>query len=229
MRVLAIGAHPDDIEIFMYGLIARFKEEGHEILMFVATDGSLGGKEKDQNLIETRKKESINALKDIGKLHFLGLPDGDLGDHLNHKIIIKEKIKVTKPDVVITHYKEDYHSDHRILSDYVTNITGHDVPVIFCDTMMGLKFIPNYYVDITKYFKAKQNAIMKHESQNPKRFVDLAKLMNSYRAAQCNAPIGIYAEAYYFNRSFPFTDITNILPDSLGFKPFHISKVHGFL
>ena len=70
MRVLAIGAHPDDIEIFMYGLIARFKEEGHEILMFVATDGSLGGKEKDQNLIEIRKKKSINALKDIGKYIF---------------------------------------------------------------------------------------------------------------------------------------------------------------
>ena len=95
--------------------------------------------------------------------------------------------------------------------------------------MMGLNFMPNYYVDITKYFKAKQNAIMKHVSQNPKRFDDLAKLMNSYRAAQCNAPIGVYAEAYYVNGSFPFTDITNILPSSLGFKPFHISKVNGFL
>ena len=78
----------------------------------------------------------------------------------------------------------------------------------------------------TEYFELKSNAIMKHKSQNPNRFVELAKLMNSYRAGQCNAPIGVFAEAYFFERSFPFVDISNILPSSLDLRPFHIKNVN---
>ena len=74
-----------------------------------------------------------------------------------------------------------------------------------------------------------RNAILKHKSQNPKRFVELAILMNSYRAAQCNAPKGVFAEAYFFERSFPFADIRNILPSSIDLRPFHIKNVNGFL
>ena len=53
--------------------------------------------------------------------------------------------------------------------------------------------------------------------------------MNSYRAAQCNAPKGKYAEAYAFDPSFPFSDIREILPPSLKLKPFYIDDKHGFL
>ena len=53
--------------------------------------------------------------------------------------------------------------------------------------------------------------------------------MNSYRAAQCNAPKGKYAEAYSFEPSFPFTDIRHVLPSSLKLRPFHIENHNGFL
>ena len=53
--------------------------------------------------------------------------------------------------------------------------------------------------------------------------------MNSYRAAQCNAPKGKYAEAYFFEPSFPFTDIRDILPSPLKLRPFHIENQNGFL
>jgi hypothetical protein len=53
--------------------------------------------------------------------------------------------------------------------------------------------------------------------------------MNSYRAAQCNAPKGNYAEAYNFKPSFPFSDIREILPSPLKLRPFHIENQHGFL
>ena len=95
--------------------------------------------------------------------------------------------------------------------------------------MMGINFNPIYYVDITEFFKEKTNAVLKHKSQNPKRFVNLIKLMNSYRAAQCNAPLGTYAEAYYYENSFPFSDISSILPSSLKIRPFHIREQNGFL
>ena len=53
--------------------------------------------------------------------------------------------------------------------------------------------------------------------------------MNTYRAAQCNAPKGKYAEAYSFTSGFPFSDIRNLLPPSLKLRPFHIEKHEGFL
>ena len=42
MKILAIGAHPDDIEIFMYGLLSIFKSSGNKIFLCVVTDGSEG-------------------------------------------------------------------------------------------------------------------------------------------------------------------------------------------
>ena len=75
----------------------------------------------------------------------------------------------------------------------------------------------------------KKEAVLKHNSQNPQRFVDLFKLMNSYRAAQCNLPKGSYAESYCFNPSFPFADIMDILPASPKIRPFHIENQNGFL
>ena len=94
---------------------------------------------------------------------------------------------------------------------------------------MGINFKPNFYVDITEHFLLKKEAILKHETQKPQRFIDLAKLMNSYRAAQCNAAKGKYAEAYSFEPSFPFTDIRHILPSPLKLRPFDIENHHGFL
>ena len=82
---------------------------------------------------------------------------------------------------------------------------------------------------VTDYYELKKEAILKHKTQNPDRFVDLFELMNSYRAAQCNAPKGSYAEAYNFNSSFPFSDIREILPLAIKLRPFHIENQHGFL
>ena len=61
MKILAIGAHPDDIEIFMYGFLSLSKDEGHTINLTVATDGSKGGENKQNILIRQRKDESMKA------------------------------------------------------------------------------------------------------------------------------------------------------------------------
>ena len=62
MKVLAIGAHPDDIEIFMYGLLSVCKKRKDEISLLIATDGSAGGDKSSINLIKTRKKETIKGI-----------------------------------------------------------------------------------------------------------------------------------------------------------------------
>ena len=62
MKILAIGAHPDDIEIFMFGFLCCCKQLGYEISIVVATDGALGGNNNDNKLVENRKKETQDGL-----------------------------------------------------------------------------------------------------------------------------------------------------------------------
>jgi len=169
------------------------------------------------------------GLKDLSTPIFLNIPDSELGEDPVHQKIIKENILNIMPDLIITHSKHDYHADHRSLSLLTSNAVSHYIPILYCDTLMGVNFQPNYYFDITDHFEKKKEAILRHNSQSPQRFVDLSKLMNSYRAAQCNAPQGKYAEAYSFSPSFPFTDIRELLPTSLQIRPFHIDNQNGFL
>ena len=229
MKILAIGAHPDDIEIFMFGFLCCSKQMGHEISIIVATDGSLGGDNNETNIVENRKKETQNGLNKFGIPLFLNIPDGSLGNETIHKNIIKNSIQKVSPDLIVTHYYKDYHSDHVNLSKIVKNVVGHYAPILYCDTMMGINFHPNYYVDITNYMNEKINSISFHKTQKPERFINLAKLMNEYRSAQCNAPKGRYAEAYFFEPSFPYSDIRKILPKSPEILPFHIENINGFL
>ena len=229
MKVLAIGAHPDDIEIFMYGLLSIYKKEGHQVYTIIATDGAKGGATKGKKLAQQRADEATKGLKKLSSPIFLNLPDGELGIEMGHAMIIKESILKIMPDLIITHSENDYHADHKSLSLITNRAVSHYIPILYCDTLMGINFNPNYYVDITDYYYAKKNAILKHISQDPQRFVDLFELMNSYRAAQCNAPKGYYAEAYSFIPSFPFSDIRKFLPAPFKIRPFHIENQHGFL
>ncbi len=229
MKILAIGAHPDDIEIFMYGLVSIYKDTGNEVFTMIATNGAKGGSEKDELLIKKRSQEAVLGLKKLSAPIFLNLPDSKLGDYPEHQKIIKENILNINPDLIITHSDNDYHADHRSLSLLIRNAVSHYVPILHCDTLMGINFYPNYYVDITGYFETKKKAVLKHKSQDPERFVDLFKLMNSYRAAQCNAVKGSYAEAYSFSPSFPYGDIRDILPPPPKLRPFHIDNQNGFL
>ena len=209
MNILAIGAHPDDIEIFMYGILALFKNRGDIVNTIIATDGSLGGKVQKEALV-SRQQESTLALKEL-ETQFLKIPDGQLGDIIDHKYKLKEKIELLKPDLIITHHWLDYHSDHRNLSKLVHQIAGHYVPIIYCDTMMGVNFNPSHYIDITSVFSLKKS-ISFHKTQKPERFYNLIELMNSYRAAQCNMSKGSYAEAFIFKNLFLFQVLINTYP-----------------
>ena len=124
MKILAIGAHPDDIEIFMYGLISTYKKEGNQVFTMIATDGSKGGSSKDDLLSKKREKETIAGLKKISKPIFLNIPDGELGEDPEHRKIIKENILKIMPNLIITHSHDDYHTDHRSLS--FRTFAGHE-------------------------------------------------------------------------------------------------------
>lgn len=229
MKVMAIGAHPDDIEIFMFGLLFAFKSKGDTLKLIIATDGASGTIKNKLGLKKIRKQETILGLKNLSKPIFLDLPDGKLSQTEVAKSKIDDQIKKFKPDLIITHAPEDYHNDHRSLSSYVNDIAGFQYPVIYCETLLGVNFIPTYYIDITSCFHLKKNAILKHSSQDPHKFLNAVELTNQFRAAQCNHPIGSYAEVYRYDNKFPFADIRSLLPSAPDCRPYYNNNINSLI
>ena len=229
MKVLALGAHPDDIEIYMYGLLSNFASRNNQIKVVVATDGARGTVKKSDNLASIRKKEAINGLSKFGTPIFLDFPDGGLSFNNEYFKRIKKFFVNIEVDLVITHSPEDYHPDHRALSNYVIESVGFKAPILFADTLMGVNFVPEIYTDITEHFEEKKRAIMCHKSQNPKKFKDAVTLLNRFRSAQCNAPDKTYAECYRSFSRFPYPDISSLIPNKMEIKPYYKNHKYSFL
>ena len=221
MKVLALGAHPDDVEIFMYGFLSICKNRGDEIFISIATDGGAGIVLKNENLIEIRKKETKKGLSFLTNPYFMNFRDGFLINEPHAFSIIKNYILSVNPDLIVTHDPNDYHPDHRMLSKLVTDAAGFMCPVIFCDTLLGINFKPDFYINITSFFEEKKSAIMHHKSQNPRKFIDAITIQNSFRSAQCNLGLGNYAECYRYEKRFPFSDISSLIPKTIQNIPYY--------
>ena len=222
LKITAIGAHPDDIEIFFYGTLAACRDRGDAISLVVATDGAAGGDDPGPALAARRAGEAQCGLARLGTPILLDLPDGRLAEADDAATRLRDAVAETEPDLILTHAPEDYHPDHRALSHLLADIASFRCPILLADTLMGVGFTPEFYVDITPYQDEKQAAIMAHESQEPHRFARAAAIMNSFRSAQCNAPHGHAAEAWRIDHRFPFTDIRQILPPPPPLRPFYV-------
>jgi LmbE family N-acetylglucosaminyl deacetylase len=220
VKVLALGAHPDDIEIFMFGTLAAYAAQGAELTFAIATDGAKGGKGDPGVLARVRREEAAAAAALLGAtLHFLDFPDGELVAGAALIASLKALIRDTAGDLVITHAPNDYHADHRALSDGVRIAASFAVPVLHADTMGGTGFSPTHYVDISAYRDIKTQAIRAHRSQRPEQYVDRARVQNEFRAGQCNSTPGSLAEAFRFEPTFPFADIRVLLPPAPPVRP----------
>jgi LmbE family N-acetylglucosaminyl deacetylase len=197
--------------------------------MAIATDGVAGNLSGSKNIVSIRRLETQKALKDIGDLKFFNCSDGKLELAKDFIKKLKEYINFIGPDLIITHPPEDYHSDHRALSHFVKEATGFKCPIVYADTLMGINFAPEYYVEITPYFETKANAIMCHKSQSPEKFLQAITLLNRFRSAQCNSPNYCYAEAFRHEKRFPFADIRNLLPPAPKVSPFYQNNDNSFI
>src|SRR3989338_1768938 len=106
-RVLAIFAHPDDMDFSSAGTVAKWSAQGAEITYLVCTDGSKGSDDPamtPKRLAVLREKEQRDAAKILGvkEAIFLGRPDGELVVDLKLKEEIVRVIRRVRPDVVIT-------------------------------------------------------------------------------------------------------------------------------
>ena len=222
MRLLALGAHPDDIEIFMFGALAAWKAMGAELAFAIATDGSKGGTLPSDELRRVRRAEATKAAAHLGVTpRFLDFPDGELVADAALIGALRALIAETDPDLIVTHAPNDYHGDHRALSDGVRIATSFRAPVLWADTLRGAGFAPTHYVDITAHAALKETAIREHVSQEPERFVAWAQQLAAFRAGEANGPKGSAAEAYRFEPQFPFVDIRDLLPPAPPVRPVH--------
>jgi N-acetylglucosamine malate deacetylase 1 len=196
LTIAAFGAHPDDLEISMFGTMMKYAEQGHTVHLIVATDGRRAGTIPGEENAAIRKREAEAAAALIGLApRFLELVNGHTFYAEDTFTKIDKTLEVLQPDLIFTHDINDYHPEHRLLARLVTDAAW--APVFLADTMAGVDFVPQYYVDITAQFPTKQKAILTHESQNPANLARAAEIQNRFRGLQCNLKGKIaFAEAY---------------------------------
>lgn len=188
MKILAIGAHPDDISLFCGGTLFRAIKEGHEVKTIVCTGGEHRG--------ENRIQEEDDARKFLGvtENYYLGFEDG----HLEHGIELVSKIenvvKEYKPDVVFSHSDYDSHQDHQSVYHCVKsanrNWSFSWLTYESYDIRAG--FISDLFVDISDYFQKKLELLKIFKSQQDRWYFQQSVV----EARSLGAKIGKYVERY---------------------------------
>jgi LmbE family N-acetylglucosaminyl deacetylase len=121
LRLLIIGAHPDDADYFAGGTAALYREAGHVVHMVSLTNGDAGHHVKaGEELAQRRRKEAAASGAVIGaKYEVLDNHDGELLPTLDNRKQVIRLIRSFRPDLVLTHRPNDYHPDHRYTSQLV--------------------------------------------------------------------------------------------------------------
>jgi len=181
MRVLAIGAHPDDIELLCGGTMAKYTKNGHQVTIATMTNGDKGHLIiPADELGKMRLEEGRRGASVLGATHmWVGFKDAEVF-HDSHAVMkVVEVIRKARPDVVFTMSPRDYHPDHTntgtIVVDAVfdagvprvqTESPAH-VPkkVYFCETVFGIGFEPDMWVDISDFMDVKVRSLQEHKSQ----------------------------------------------------------------
>lgn len=121
LRILVIGAHPDDCEVTCGGTAALYRQAGH-IVKFVSLTNGESGHHKifGEELIAIRRAEAQAAADVIGiESEVLDFRDGRLEPTLEARGVLIRLIRKFDPDLVLTHRPNDYHPDHRYTSQLV--------------------------------------------------------------------------------------------------------------
>jgi LmbE family N-acetylglucosaminyl deacetylase len=184
MNILAVGAHPDDIELGCAGTLARYSQQGQHVTIAVFTKGDMGEFViPPDELAAIRRKEGEAAAALIGARYLCaGVTDEMVFPNEAQRSLMIDLLRETDPDVVFTHSPTDYHPDHRYVSQLVfdsyfqkglPHMPGQKQPacrfgqtqVYYMDNLGGIGFQPTEYVDITATFEVKRQMLACHVSQ----------------------------------------------------------------
>ena len=163
MRILAFGAHPDDVEVGMGGTIAEYAKRGHEVYIVIAMIPT----EKQLRRTEAEKAAGILG----AKLIILDIELHELV--VNRELVRKldEVIRKYPPDIAYTHWNHDSHQDHATIADAViisarkNNCSLYMYEQTIPGGIVPYAFRAQSFVDITEVIDVKMNSIMAHKSQ----------------------------------------------------------------
>lgn len=178
MKILAMAAHPDDVELLCAGTLAHLVRAGHEVAVCHMTVGDKGGTGDPAELARTREAEARASCELLGARYVPGFT-GDLELYANadHRERMLATIREVGPDVILTHAPNDYHPDHRTTGqtvvgayegalDAVESVAGlGDAEVWYMDNLGGVDLVPDVFVDITDVIETKQAMLRCHASQ----------------------------------------------------------------
>ncbi|MGH2638244.1 MAG: PIG-L deacetylase family protein [Rhabdochlamydiaceae bacterium] len=194
MRILAIGAHPDDVEIGCGGALFAASSLGHEIFIYVATRGEKSG-DPEVREVETRKtSELVRATK----IKIADFPDTQLRREGELIDSVEAFVKETEPEVIFTHSQNDQHHDHQAVAlasieacRFVPNLLAYESP-------SARNFQPQAFIDITEVISKKLKLLDIFWSQRGKKYLRKNAIVGlaEYRAFQTRVEQIKYAEAF---------------------------------
>lgn len=235
MNVLAVGCHPDDLEIGCGGTLTKYAKQGHQVVMCNVANGNMGHAViMPDELRSIRIEEAKAAGLKLGAKEVITLDIPDLEVDSRDKAVVAKMIDViryVKPDLIITHSPNDYMKDHIEVSQLVFDasfsssvphmITGYAsypeiTPLYYMDTLAGVGFLPTEYVDISAEIEEKLAALDCHKSQikwmlehDRIDFLDFVRTVSKFRGLQCGAK---YAEGFRRCETWPRIQIERLLP-----------------
>lgn len=182
MNILAVGAHPDDLEILCGGTIALYARQGHHVTMAVLTNGNMGHPEiEPDEMARIRKTEFEAAAALIGADTIWMDVDDELSvADLDARLQMVDVLRQTNPDVILTHNPDDYHVDHRNAGQLVFEAAplacvhrlktrlpaiSKQALIYYIDTLGAVNFLPSEYVDISEVIALKKEMVRCHRSQ----------------------------------------------------------------
>lgn len=225
--ILAIGAHPDDVELCAGGTLLVEKAKGHTTGIIDLTRGEMG----TRGTPEIREGESARAAEILGlsARENLGLPDVYFENNAENKIKLVEKIRKYRPKIVLANAEDDRHPDHGRASQLIeeacfwaglTKIETRDEqgavqephrPGRIYHYIQSRSIKPDFYVDISEFHQQRVEAYRAYKSQlydpdssEPETFISSKAFfdMLEARAMEFGSRIGVkYAEAFT-TRSF---------------------------
>jgi LmbE family N-acetylglucosaminyl deacetylase len=196
MRVLAVGAHPDDIELGCGGTLLAHRTRGDEVTLLVMTTGERGPQDAKSRI---REQEDAAALLDAGLL-WGGFQDGEVDEGRDAVTVVQDAVAEVGPDLIYAHAPGDTHQDHRATARAVLSAARRMRQVLLYESPTSTQFGPSVYVDVARFIEAKMDLLRAHMSQVLKNgLVDLEALEAQARYHGFRARLR-YAEAFATDR-----------------------------
>lgn len=187
MKIVCIGAHPDDIEIGCGGAVARHVEKGDEVFFIVMTSGGSGG--GSTSIREEEQKEACKILG-VKELFLLQYKDTALPGTFDVIMRVEEILNTIKPDRIYTHYGNEIHQDHRTTNSVSISAARNVKQILMYEGPSTMNdFQVNFWINIDGFAQKKIDSIKAHNSQGQKEIlkIDAIMGMNTFRGYQARS------------------------------------------